>query len=277
VIATWVMCSMALAQSAGGCSKDTDCKGDRICEAGRCVSPTPPAPPLEAVDAGVSSPPLPPPTPVPLRKTPDEYPKVVRRRGAVCVQSLTDEGVVREDCRDEREVRRPARSSSSASDDEPPPSRRPRLEREADEPPRSSFVADFGVTGSLTILPVGVTVVFPGFGLHLALGGRVSDAVGVVGLLDFNLAAGFGTTLINVTLAPGLRLGDGGHATIALGPTLLAFSGAGTGLTGLAATLLVRGVFIIAGGFGVHTQAALTFDATAAFFTLGLGFGGSSF
>lgn len=27
--------------ATAGCTKDTDCKGDRICEAGRCVAPTP--------------------------------------------------------------------------------------------------------------------------------------------------------------------------------------------------------------------------------------------
>ncbi len=30
-------------QAAAGCGKDTDCKGDRVCETGRCVSPPSPA------------------------------------------------------------------------------------------------------------------------------------------------------------------------------------------------------------------------------------------
>jgi hypothetical protein len=30
-------------QAAAGCGKDTDCKGDRLCESGRCVSPPSPA------------------------------------------------------------------------------------------------------------------------------------------------------------------------------------------------------------------------------------------
>lgn len=37
-----ILLLLAFAQS--GCTKDTDCKGDRICEAGRCVSPQAPAP-----------------------------------------------------------------------------------------------------------------------------------------------------------------------------------------------------------------------------------------
>ncbi len=34
----------AAAPAAIGCAKDTDCKGDRICESGRCVEPVRPAP-----------------------------------------------------------------------------------------------------------------------------------------------------------------------------------------------------------------------------------------
>jgi hypothetical protein len=32
-------------QAAVGCAKDTDCKGDRVCESGRCVNPSPAAAP----------------------------------------------------------------------------------------------------------------------------------------------------------------------------------------------------------------------------------------
>lgn len=111
---------------AAGCSKDTDCKGDRICEKAVCVSPKvsadggdwalpasrfpqqtapvltpPPAPPL------VEAPPSPP-TSVrpPLRPkaiTAEErtFPRVVRKPGQVCVQSLSDKGALEERCRPE--------------------------------------------------------------------------------------------------------------------------------------------------------------------------------
>jgi hypothetical protein len=108
---------------AAGCSKDTDCKGDRICEKAVCVSPSstdagewalpsprftgarapapPPAPPI------VEAPPPPPTTGrPPLRPkaiTAEErtYPRVVRRPGQVCVQSLTEKGALQESCRPE--------------------------------------------------------------------------------------------------------------------------------------------------------------------------------
>jgi hypothetical protein len=36
-------CEGPAPQAAAGCGKDTDCKGDRVCESGRCVAPLSPA------------------------------------------------------------------------------------------------------------------------------------------------------------------------------------------------------------------------------------------
>ena len=49
------MLSLLLLVLAAGCEKDSACKGDRICESGRCMSPV--APPSEpSPDAGVATP-----------------------------------------------------------------------------------------------------------------------------------------------------------------------------------------------------------------------------
>ena len=40
-ISTALLLAAASGTAHAGCEKDTDCKGDRICEAGSCVSPTP--------------------------------------------------------------------------------------------------------------------------------------------------------------------------------------------------------------------------------------------
>ncbi|MDP1917395.1 MAG: hypothetical protein Q8L14_14235 [Myxococcales bacterium] len=45
----------------------------------------------------------------------------------------------------------------------------------------------------------------------------------------------------------------------------------------IALAILLRGVFIVAGGFGVHTQVGLTFDASGVIIRLELGIGGSAF
>ncbi len=270
--------SVVLAQV--GCTKDTDCKGERVCEAGRCVNPspptsvsvpTPPPPPPPVVDAGVpeAAPPA-----VPRRRVPDDYPRIVRRNGDVCVQSLTEEGVVREECRadEPRRIRSPGREAQA---DAPSPWRR---QDEPQAPQRSTFVADFGATGYLGILMAsGAAAALPGFGLHAALGGRLSEAFGLVGVIDASFGFVTGLSLFTVTFAPGLRLGDGGHATLAFGPSILAVTSIVGNGSSVGGTILLRGVFVVSGGFGVHTQVGLTFDASGVIIRLELGIGGSTF
>lgn len=260
----WVVASQV------GCTKDTDCKGERVCEAGRCVNPSvaiPVPPPMPSVDAGVEV------TPPPLPKRPvaDEYPKVVRKNGEVCVQSLTEEGVVREECRREERVRvRSPRMSAVESEPEVP------RRREEPAPQRSTFVADFGATGQFGLLMgSGLSIGLPGLGLHGALGGRVTDAVGIFAVLDAGLFFAGSASVVAATLAPGLRLGEGGHATVAFGPSLFVLSSPRGGATTVAGTALLRGVFLVSGGLGIHTQVALTFDATGLMIHLGVGLGGS--
>ncbi|MCA3014269.1 MAG: hypothetical protein INH41_17950 [Myxococcaceae bacterium] len=277
-----IVVGVLLAQS--GCTKDTDCKGARVCEARVCVN-TPP----EAVPATVTPPPPPPPAPPsppspvatptevqvdePTRRRPhvDDFPRVIRRDGLVCVQSLTDAGLPKEDCR--RDERRRVRTPAPGTEPEPP------LGRNEPEPPaaqaRSTLVADFGGAGTLGLLLAGRGAVLPGFGLHGALGSRWSEFVGVMGVVDVTLGFVAGSTVIALTAAPALRLGDRTHATVALGPAVLAASGLIGNLAGLAGSLLVRGVFPISEGFGVHAQLGLTFDASGAVMSLALGVGGS--
>lgn len=260
---------VAVGVSQLGCTKDTDCKGERVCEAGRCVNPASPVPPMPVVDAGV---PEAAPPPVPQRKPVEEYPRVVRRKGEVCVQSLTEEGIVREECRAEE----PRRVKARPSDRGDAPLSSPR--REEPEPPqRSPFVADFGATGYLGILMAsGRSAALPGFGLHAALGGRVSDSFGLFGVVDAAFGFITGLSMFTVTFAPGLRLGDGGHATLAAGPSILAVTSIIGNATSVAGTILLRGVFLVSGGFGVHTQVGLTFDASGVMLRLELGIGGSA-
>jgi hypothetical protein len=59
----------ATSTEAVGCTKDTDCKGDRICESARCTAPATPAPPTASLAALTTSPPAVPPTLAKLRVT----------------------------------------------------------------------------------------------------------------------------------------------------------------------------------------------------------------
>ncbi|MFH1466817.1 MAG: hypothetical protein ABIO70_20705 [Pseudomonadota bacterium] len=61
--------ALAAAPARAGCTKDTDCKGARICNPeGRCVDPTP-CPPCPCVETH-APPPAPPPAPVPAPAVP---------------------------------------------------------------------------------------------------------------------------------------------------------------------------------------------------------------
>ncbi len=105
-----------------GCSKDTDCKGDRICERSTCVSPrqtsadagewalpassrlktsTPPAPPLVEAPPPPPAAARPPLRPKAVTAAERTFPRVVRTQNQVCVQSLDDKGVLQESCRPE--------------------------------------------------------------------------------------------------------------------------------------------------------------------------------
>jgi hypothetical protein len=260
-----------------GCTKDTDCKGDRICEAGQCVNPPATAPepaahpgaPDAAFEAA-SPPPPPPPAP-----NPADYPKVVRKNGLTCIQSPGEDGVVREDCRTDGTsysgTRRPMDAASGSA--VPSSSFAPRVEQ-PDAPPRSGVVADFGLLGSMGVLAAGRAAFVPGAGVHLSVAGRLTDDAALGGVL--NLMLGFGGGFFGAfTFAPALRLGDGGHATLALGPALFFANTIVGSIAGLAGSLFVHGVVLAAGGFGLHLQLGLTFDASGAFLTFGVGFGGS--
>ena len=81
------------ASSLPGCTKDTDCKGDRICEDGRCVEPVAPdaAAALDAeVDAGVQVDAGREDVGVPDVGTPDVGPPLIDVHGATAIESPGD-------------------------------------------------------------------------------------------------------------------------------------------------------------------------------------------
>lgn len=253
---------------APGCTKDTDCKGDRICEAGSCRAPSAPV----ASEPLLAPPPAPPPTPP---EAPADYPRVVRRDGLVCVQSLDAGGAVTESCRK----------------DAPPPRVRPlparATARDAEDPgptvtaapePGSRFVSDVLVHGGLLgLMAGGSSAALPQLGGSIALGARFRAGVGVAGLgtLSVGFAPGFGAVI--GSLVPALRVGDRSHVLLGLGPAVIGFSSVVGGGAGLAGALQVAGVFAVARAFALTLHAAMYVDASGVAFTLGAGFGFGAF
>lgn len=87
---------LVAAVMAQGCVKDTDCKGERVCEAGACVEPAPA----------------------------ERFPRTVHIAGQICLQSLDAEGQVQQSCREE--------GAPVEAPPPPPPPEKPRSRLSAD-------------------------------------------------------------------------------------------------------------------------------------------------
>ncbi len=108
---------VGMAATAGQCAKDTDCKGERICEAGRCTNPsTPPLVAAVAAKPAGASEPAPTGPAVALLAALRLKPGTYEREGEadVAVQGYVDAGLVpakadaRVDYSDYRLLRKPA-------------------------------------------------------------------------------------------------------------------------------------------------------------------------
>lgn len=271
------MMVVALWAQTPGCAKDTDCKGERICEAGVCVAPAavqPSAHPEPSVHPERSRG-TPPPPPPPAEAS--SYPRVVRREGAVCVQTLEADGRVTESCRAEepapssRVRTAPAHASTYAAEPEPPPAKVVESS--------SRFVASVLLHGGLLAGAAGgSTVTLPQLGGSLALGARFRSGVGVGGLFNLSVGVAPGFAMFFASLTPALRFGDRSHFLLGFGPTVIAYSVAGGGGgSGLAASLLAAGVFAVGEAFALNLHSALHVDASGVVFTLGAGIGFGAF
>jgi hypothetical protein len=216
------------------------------------------------------------------------YPRVERREGLICVQTLADSGQVEESCRREEGTGRaaPLRVPSSGPVEEvnEPPRSRSRSRRAAreqeqePEEPAARFVLDALVHGGLQVLATtGGIAALPQLSGTLDLGARFRAGVGVVALL--NLAAGFASSGGDVlfTAAPGLRLGDRSHFILALGPGFFGYSGRGGSGSGAVFSLITQGVFAVGSVFAFTLQGAAHFDASGVIFVLGAGLGFGAF
>ncbi|MFO0598699.1 MAG: hypothetical protein U0228_25560 [Myxococcaceae bacterium] len=251
---------VVLAQ-APGCSKDTDCKGDRICEAGVCVSPSgvSPAPVVEAPPPPAQAPAL----------DPSEFPKVSRHDGLVCVQTLGPDGRVVESCRAEDAPRPKPLPAASAA-----PERVARTEPPAAPVRTGRFVSDLQLHGGLLVgVAGGTSAALPTVGTTFDLGGRFASGVGLAGFGRLELGIGGTGAILIGTFGPALRLGDRTHVLFAGGPSVISYFVGRTSGAGLAGSFLVSSVFAVAGAFALSIHSALHVDASGVVFTFGAGLG----
>ncbi len=270
-----------------GCRKDTDCKGDRICEGGRCVSPQsiqpppivvqppPTAPPVQREpqltptdpyadpfsqpvlppEDVPSAPPLPGPT-----SAPATYPRVVRVNGQVCRETISAEGNLQREC-----VAETPRPSTRAT-------RRREREAQRAKEPGATGVGDLTAQGGVLLAGTGALGVF---GLSASGGVVFRPGVGVVGVAFANFSpSAFGLIQL-YGIGPAVRFGSKSHVDLGIGPVLgivPATTRAPTAV-GLLTAIFARGALVLGEHFTLLAQPTLQFDPTGVVFTLTGGLG----
>lgn len=270
-------------EAAAQCSKDTDCKGDRVCEGGRCISPSvmlaPPTTPsgdTSAPKGEPTAPPVPPPEPTgpaparkPLARPPGSDGKAVDEALREAEATANE----REPRPAEESRSRPRRKEGEAIEEE-----EEEEERERKVKPLSGFVSDGGVRGTAMFFPTSTGLLsLPGFGIHGQWGGRITNALAIVGALNGDLLIGPNGTGLFLAAAPGLRLGERHHLTMSIGPEMVYFSTSTTGAF-FAGMARLEVVVVIAGRFTGQLQAGIHFDSFGIqAFHFGIGLGWTTF
>ncbi len=272
-----------------GCTKDTDCKGDRVCEAGICVSPVPmaPAPFPEPPPSTEGDPALeysPPPTPpgdvAPMQAPPaTAYPQLVRLPGQVCIDRLNTQGLVmRGDCaidtpKNVRALEKRVRRERDAMFE----TRRreaKRAQRDAQGPREPSLapVGDIAGHGGVLITGSGV---LGAFGLTGSGGVVFRPGIGIVGVAFANFApSSFGVAQF-YGLGPAARFGRKSHVAVGVAPVLGIIPATTVTPTtvGVTTALFVRGALVIGDHFMLTAQPTLYADNSGLFFTITAGAG----
>lgn len=287
-----VMLGLMLAAVLGGtgCEKDTDCKGDRVCETGKCVSPAvmapelpappPPPPPQEEkrVPLGTGAPcrapgdsgaplglpacppastsadsPIPPPLPPPQeeKRVPLGGPPQYRPPAAeTCEQPLDVDGRLKPECR-VTDSPKPVRSRKNRRAGAPAPD---------EEEPAARGV---GLLGVMYGVLIGGGAAVPAFAFSGAGGVRFRSGIGFVGVAHGRIVVSSAGTIQMYGLGPGIRFGNRTQLTLALTGTFGLVNVGSIHAAGALFTLLAQIAIVIGDHFTLLAQPTIDFDASA--------------
>ncbi|MGV3620555.1 MAG: hypothetical protein ACO1OB_07045 [Archangium sp.] len=238
---------IALVASAG-CSKDTDCKGARVCEAGRCVNPPSPAaappvvvqpaptapPPTEQAPAMVPEDPYADPFNAPQNTQPDgtpppvpapgtqQYPRTIYEKGYICREFLDAAGAVRRECeRDRRAAKEEKREARERRRERREAAREERREEREREGPSTRFVGNIaGHGGLLTAVTPSFLSASGVFGASGSAGILFRSGIGIVAVANVQLSPNaFGLSQF-YSVGPAVRFGEKSHILVGIAPTI---------------------------------------------------------
>lgn len=252
-----VMLGLMLATLGAGCEKDVDCKGDRVCESGKCVapppvtsSPPPPPMPVPEVDAGVAREPLVPPPLPPLESAPRQ-PLPSQPSSDPCADPLDADGRLRPECRVQAAPQAPRRGKSRKS-------------RGANTPEEEPAARGVGLIGVMYGALIGGGAALPAFAFAGAAGVRFRSGVGFVGVLHGRIALNAAGSIQLYGLGPGIRFGNRSQLTLAFTPTFVSTNVGRINASGFLFTLLAQAALVLGDHFTLFIQPAVDFDASGA-------------
>lgn len=226
---------VALIVVSVGCEKDTDCKGDRVCDDGRCVAP---------IGRAEGELPPPPPMPPPLERAPLRNPSA---------QPMDAQG-------------RPTPEYRVAPVAAPPiaPTNPPIKE------PRARAV---GLIAAMYGGMFAVGKAVPAFAFTGAVGVRFSSGVGIVAVTHGTVFVGPNGAVQFYGFGPGLRFGNRTQVTLSVTGTYVSVSTASVQVGGLAFSALAQLVFVFGDHFSLLVQPAIHADHSGIIGTLTGGLG----
>lgn len=291
--------ALVLLVAAAGCSKDTDCKGARVCEAGRCVNPPPafasppvvqpaPAAPPPTEQAPAMTPEDPysdpfnqpqstqpegtaPPVPAPGAQ---QYPRTIYEKGYICREFLDTAGAVRRECERGRRAAKEERREAKER-------RRERREAEREERrekdgPGAHFVGNLVGHGGLFVAVTPSVAVASGvFGASGSAGVMFRSGIGIVGVVNVQLSPnGFGLAQF-YSVGPAIRFGEKSHILIGVAPTLgvVPATTASPAAVGLLGSVFAQGALVLLERLTLMVQPMLSADRGGFIFTLTGGVG----
>lgn len=288
-----IISALVILVSAAGCSKDTDCKGARVCEYGRCVNPPVLSPPVVVQPEPVAPPPtqqdpamvpedpyeqqqpVPAPAPVPQQQP---YPRTVYEKGYVCHEFIDASGSLRRDCQRDRRAQKEMKREAKEERRERIRERREaeREQRREIEGPSARFVGNIVAHGGMLVAATPTTAaIYGAFGASGSAGVMFRSGIGIVGVANVQLAPnGFGIMQM-YSLGPAVRFGSKSHVLVGVAPTLgvVPANTQSPAAVGLLASVFAQGSLVLLDRLTLMLQPVLSSDGRGVILTLTGGIG----